>query len=219
MKTLKRVSTFGDRLKEYRENNTLTLADVEKLTQIPAQTLNRYELKQRAPKVDVANDIADKLNINPVWLSGYDVPINKNNQIYSSFDNIIPIKTKKLPLLGEIACGEPVFAETNIEMYVDVENNLQADFCLVCKGDSMIGARIHNGDLVFIKKQPMVENGEIAAVIVENDATLKRVFFDKENGKLVLSAENPAFAPLVFVGEELNQIHILGKAVAFQSNL
>ena len=124
---------------------------------------------------------------------------------------------RRLPILGEIACGTPIFAEENIDGYASPCYGISADFCLFAKGDSMIGARIHEGDLVFIKKQPRVENGEIAAVLVEDCATLKRVYLYPEEEKLVLAPENPKYKPLVFVGQELSEIQILGKAVAFQS--
>lgn len=138
---------------------------------------------------------------------------------FTQFDNISPIQTQRLPLLGEIACGKPIFCDENRESYVEVGTNIRADFCLRAKGDSMINARICDGDIVFIRQQPMVENGDIAAVVIDNEATLKRVYFDKENGKLVLQAENPKYSPLVYIGEELNNIHILGKAIAFESDL
>ena len=83
----------------------------------------------------------------------------------------------------------------------------------------MIGARIFDGDIVFIRAQDMVENGEIAAVVIEDEATLKRVYFYPEKSKLILSPENPKYEPLVFIGEELNAVKILGKAVAYQSRL
>ena len=83
----------------------------------------------------------------------------------------------------------------------------------------MTGARIYNGDLVFIRCQSAVDNGDIAAVIIEDEVTLKRVYYYPEKQKLVLSPENPAYAPLVFIGSEINDIHILGKAIAFQSRL
>ena len=99
--------------------------------------------------------------------------------------------------------------------------NIKADFCLRASGDSMIGARILDGDIVFIRKQDMVENGEIAAVVVnnENEATLKRFFYYKERSMLILKAENPQYEDLIFQNEELNQVHILGKAIAFQSDV
>lgn len=134
-------------------------------------------------------------------------------------DNIFPLQLKKIPMLGEIACGKPIFANEDRESYVIAGTDVKADFCLQCKGDSMINARIHDGDIVFIRQQPMVNNGEIAAVIIDDTATLKRVFYYPDKGKLVLQAENPNYEPLVYVGEELNTIRILGKAIAFQSDI
>lgn len=144
---------------------------------------------------------------------------SNDENIFSQFDNLSPIHTQRLPLLGEIACGEPIFCDEDRESYVEVGTNIRADFCLRAKGDSMVNARICDGDIVFIRQQPMVENGDIAAVIVDNEATLKRVYFDKENSKLVLQAENPKYRPLVYVGDELNNIRILGRAIAFESDL
>lgn len=138
---------------------------------------------------------------------------------YFQYDNIFPIQTKKFPLLGEIACGEPTFADEDKESYVAAGTDIKADFCLKCKGKSMINARIYEGDIVFIRKQAMVENGEIAAVLIENEATLKRVFYYPDKAKLILQAENPSFEPLVYIGEEINHIRILGKAIAFQSDI
>ena len=86
---------------------------------------------------------------------------------------IRPITTRRFPMLGEIACGKPIFADEDHESYVDASSNIDADFCLTAKGDSMTGARINDGDVVFIKQKPIVENGEIAAVIIGDEATLK----------------------------------------------
>lgn len=138
---------------------------------------------------------------------------------YFKYDNIIPVQIKTFPLLGEIACGEPIFANEDRESYIEAGANIKADFCLKCKGDSMINARIYDGDIVFVRKQSMVNNGEVAVVLIEDEATLKRVFYYPDKAKLVLQAENPSFEPLVYIGEEIEQIRILGKAVAFQSDV
>ena len=132
---------------------------------------------------------------------------------------ILLIKKKRLPLLGSIACGEPVFASEEWEGWVEASDDLNADFCLKAKGDSMINARIYDGDIVFIRKQSMVKNGQIAAVLIDNEATLKRMYYDHENNIVQLVAENPSFPPLVYAGEKLNEIRVLGLAVAFQSTL
>jgi len=133
--------------------------------------------------------------------------------------NIIPLpKTYTVPLLGIIACGDPILAEQNIIDQVPVPESVKgADFALQCKGDSMIGARIYDGDIVYIRQQPTVDNGQIAAVLIDNEATLKRVYAYPD--KLVLSPENPAYPPFVYSGEELENIRIIGLAVAFLSKV
>jgi repressor LexA len=120
-------------------------------------------------------------------------------------------------VLGDIACGMPIYADEKHESFVSVSDKFDADFCLTARGDSMIGARIYDGDIVFIRSQSTVENGEIAAVILGDEATLKRVYYYPDEEKLILSPENPKYAPLVYIKNELNDIKILGKAVAFQS--
>lgn len=124
---------------------------------------------------------------------------------------------RKVPLLGAIACGTPILATENLDGYVNMPESIHADFCLKCKGDSMTGARIMDGDLVFIRQQPDVDNGEIAAVIIDDEATLKRVY--KSTNKIILQPENPRYEPFLFVGEELSRIRIIGKAVAFLSGV
>lgn len=117
-------------------------------------------------------------------------------------------------MLGKIACGEPIFADEEHETYVEIDESYGADFCLTAQGDSMINAGIENGDTVLIREAPIVDNGEIAAVIIDDEATLKRVYYYKGENKLVLQAENPRYSPFVYLNEELETIRIIGKAVA-----
>lgn len=124
-------------------------------------------------------------------------------------------KTVKRPLVGSIACGDPITAEENIEDYVDVPENVQCDFCLRCKGDSMIDAGIHDGDIVYIHIQPEVENGQIAAVRIDGEATLKRVFWDEQQQVLQLNPCNSSMSPMIFTGSVLETVHIEGKAVGY----
>ena len=174
-----------------------------------------YEAKQNA-----IHALSKALNVSEGWLMGFDVPMERNpSSDMLVFDNIFPIGTKRHPLLGDIACGQPILATEQFESYVIAGADITADFCLRCKGDSMKNARIHDGDIVFVRKQPMVENGEIAAVVIDNEATLKRVYYHQADGVLTLVSENPAFPPLVYTGNELNKVIILGKAVAFQSDV
>ncbi|MCD8331513.1 MAG: hypothetical protein LUB63_03135 [Oscillospiraceae bacterium] len=129
--------------------------------------------------------------------------------------NLIPLRPmKQIPLVGQIACGTPILAEQNIIDYVDLPHHISADYALTCKGDSMIGVGVQDGDLVYIRQQEQVENGQIAAVTVDQDeATLKRFYLKKNI--LSLIAENPQYEPQIFVGEEINRVKIEGLAVAF----
>lgn len=179
-------------------------------------TLSEWCSGKKYPRIDKIELLANYFNVPKSALIEEQT---SDFNIFSQFDNISPIRTQRIPLLGEIACGEPIYCDEDRESYVEVGADIRADFCLRAKGDSMINARICDGDIVFIRQQPMVENGEIAAVIIDNEATLKRVYYYREDGKLVLQAENPKYSPLVYVGEELNTIRILGKAIAFESNL
>lgn len=129
--------------------------------------------------------------------------------------NAVAIETQEVPLVGAIAAGQPIFAHEDFECYVEAGANIRWDFALRVKGDSMINARIFCGDIVFIRQQPDVDNGQIAAVMIDEEATLKRVY--KYPDMLVLRSENPNFPELVYKGEELEYVRILGKAVAFQA--
>lgn len=121
----------------------------------------------------------------------------------------------KVPLIGTIACGAPILAEEHIEGYVNIPKHISADFALTCKGDSMSGARIFDGDIVYIRQQDTVDNGQIAAVLIDGEATLKRVKIYDDH--IVLEPENPHFRPLTYWAEEMNSVRILGRAVAFTS--
>ena len=125
-------------------------------------------------------------------------------------------RTKKIPILGEIACGVPIYAEETYNDYVEVDEDIKVDFALRTKGDSMIGDNIVDGDVVLVKKVSMVEPHEIAVVIINDEATLKRVKYDRENNIVMLIASNYNIAPIIYSGEELEQINILGKVVLLQ---
>lgn len=201
---------FGNKLRKIRQEKKMSQEELAKLLNTSKQVISRYENNQRSPKITKVAEIADKLNI------PFEVLVDKKTEINP---DILPIKTQKIPLLGEIACGNPIFASEERESYVEVGTDIKADFCLKARGDSMINARIMDGDIVFIRQQNIVNNGEIAAVIIDDSATLKRVFYNRGEQKLVLNAENPKYPPLVYVGEELEKVNILGKAIAFQSDI
>ncbi|MPM82482.1 LexA repressor [bioreactor metagenome] len=126
-----------------------------------------------------------------------------------------PPRWVKKPLLGSIACGVPILAQENIEDYILVPENIHCDFLLRCKGDSMINARILDGDIVMIRHQEDVENGEIAAVRIDGEVTLKRVY--KHPGMVQLMPENPVYPPMIYNNGNCSEISIVGKAIAFLS--
>ena len=208
-------SIVAARMKSRREELGLTLDDIALEIGVARSTIQRYENGTIGRlKLPVIEAIANVLKVDPSWLIGKSdtrdiatAPLPKN---------IIPLpKMNLIPLLGTIACGEPILAQENLEGEVAMPEHVTADFALRCKGDSMIGARIYDGDIVYIKQQPSVANGEIAAVLIGEEATLKRVYVYPD--KLVLSPANPAFEPFVYSGSEIESIRILGKAVAFTS--
>lgn len=208
--------TIGERIKQRRIELGLSADQVAEKLNVDRSTIFRYE-RGAISKVptDTLAKLAQILYTSPTYLMGLSDDANRALKV----DNIYQIEIRKFPLLGEIACGEPVFANEDRESYVVAGADIKADFCLKCKGNSMINARIHDGDIVFVRKQSTVDNGEIAAVLIENEATLKRVFYYPDKAKLVLQAENSSFEPLVYIGEEIERIEILGKAVAFQSDI
>ncbi len=217
------ISTFPDRLKECLENNpSFTATSLADEVGLSKQAISMYISGDRNPKRPTIKVIAEVLNVDEAWLMGYDVPMQRVIQEKThlpNFDNIRPVSLKKFPLLGEIACGKPIFADEDRESYVLAGSDIRADFCLKAKGDSMKNVRILDGDIVFIRRQDMVNNGEISAVIIDDEATLKRVFYYREKDLLILKAENAKFSDLIYSGSELEQIRILGKAVAFQSDV
>lgn len=212
--------TLSERLKRERNKIGLSQKELADKLGMNARTYASYERGERDISTSVLLNICKTLNISSDVLLGND-SLGKTDDDLSSlmekYDNIKPIKLKRFPMLGKIACGEPIFAAEDKESYVMADMDINADFCLTAKGDSMINARIHEGDIVFIKEMPLVENGDIAAVIIDDEATLKRVYYYPDDNMLQLIAENPRYKPLVYQGEELNHIRILGKAVYFMS--
>ena len=171
--------------------------------------------KGARPNGKTLKKLAEYFGVSVSQLTGDDT----QDTTLPAFDNIFPITRTRYPLLGDIACGEPIYADEHRESYIMSGTEIQADFCLRAKGDSMTGARILDGDIVFIRSASMVENGAIAAVIIGDEATLKRVYWYPEEKRLRLQAENPAYRTMEFIGPELDTVRILGRAVAFQSDV
>ena len=152
-----------------------------------------------------------------IWQEEEDEIVEENEPSLPVHPDILPMTRQRIPLIGSIACGEPIFADEDMSASIAVDHPVDCDFALRCRGDSMIGARILDGDVVFIRKQDVVDDGSIAAVLIDDDATLKRVYH-LADGRVELRAENPKFAPIVIGGEnETRMCRIIGKAVGFMS--
>lgn len=200
----------GERIKKRREQIGLTQVALADMIGESKQTIYKYEtgIVTNIPS-DKIELIAKALRVQPEWIMGW--TDTESTEIPPGFEP--PPKMRKVPLIGEIACGEPILAEQNIEDYLDVPEEVHCDFLLRCKGDSMIDAGIQSGDVVFVRIQETVENGEIAAVRIGDEATLKRVYWDGDT--LMLMPANNAYAPKSFRGEEINDVHIEGKAIGY----
>lgn len=205
---------IGERIKMLRKQHGLTQKELaERCGYSSLTTINKIELGINTVPLSTVEKIAKVFNVSPSYLMGWD------DKEILKYENVSPIAKQKIPLLGSIACGQPIYASEDRESYVEVGTEIKADFCVKAQGDSMINARIKNGDIVFIKQQPMVENGEIAAVLIDDSVTLKRVYYESNKQKIILNAENPKYQPMIYDGSDLEKIKILGKAVAFESDI
>lgn len=205
--------TTGERMKQRRKEIGLSAEKIAERLGVSPATIYRYEKGdiEKVP-VDIFAELAKILQTTPAYLMGWEEkPEPKKPTIPPGFEPMPEMDW--VPLVGSIACGEPITAEQNIEKMVDVPEYIRCDFSLTCHGDSMVDAGIHDKDVVYIRIQPEVENGEIAAVRIDGEATLKRVYYNP--GTLTLMPANPAYAPMVYTGSQLEEVHIEGKAVGW----
>lgn len=207
---------IGDRIKQRRAELGLSVDDLAAKIGKSRATIYRYENGdiENMP-TPILEPLAKALDTTPADLMGW----KETTSTLPAYPNIHPIGTVRLPVLGGIACGVPRYASEDRESYTLAGTDIHADFCLIAHGDSMTGARINDGDIVFIRKQDIVENGEIAAVVIGDEATLKRFFYYREKELLILRAENPKYPDLIYTGAELEAVHVLGLAIAFQSDV
>ena len=203
--------TIQEKCVSLMKEKGITYAELDRRTSYTRSTLQRYFTDpNKEITVEMIQELAPIFEVDAKWLAGW-------SDDSLSYKNIIPIKKKSVPMLGDIACGEPSFADHQYNTYVEADDNINADFCLRCKGDSMIGDGINDGDIIFIRKQDSVENGEIACVIIDDEATLKHVYISDSN--ITLIASNTNYAPMVYGEHDAGTIKILGKAVALSRTL
>lgn len=207
---------MNQRIKERRLALNMTQEELAHKLGMQKSAIAKYESgRVENIKRSVLAKMAELLEYSPAYLMGWD---DEEPQI-PQLPNVFPITKKRIPLLGQIACGEPIFCNEDRECYIVAGTDVRADFCLKARGDSMTGARIMDGDIVFIRKDAEIVNGQIYAVEIDDEATLKRVYYDETAQELRLLAENPKYPTMVYSGERLAHVHVLGKAIAFQSDV
>lgn len=219
-----KYSETARRLSSALNKRNMRAQDLANATGLNKASISQYVNGSHAPSNISAGKMAKVLNVSPLWLMGFDVPereeksdsLSRTPEDYG-LTRLSDVHKKPIPMLGTVACGTPIFANEEHDSYVLADEDIDADYCLTAKGDSMINARIYDGDLIFVKQCSHVENGEIAVVAIGDEVTLKRVYFYPETSTLQLIAENPKYAPLIYRDDELDGVYVIGKALFFQS--
>lgn len=198
------MNTLGDRMRILRSGRGLTQQDVAAALNVSRSAVAMWERNEREPNLETLAALARLL----------DVPLSAlvEREEAPLPAGLRPVRTKRVPLLGAIAAGEPIFAAEQHETYVDVGGSVHADFALEVKGSSMEPV-YKDGDVVYIRSQDDVRDGQVAAVVVDDSATLKRVYHLPVGVQLM--PLNPAFAPMLFTPENSDSVRILGLAVGY----
>ncbi len=208
------MANFGSILKNLRTSRGITQGELATMLDVSRSTVGMYETGGREPDFETMEAIADIFNVDMDYLMGR-TQVERKHPITPPAQEIPPgfqpmPAMAEVPLVGRIACGTPITAEENVERMVCVPAKWRATFTLTCEGSSM-EPKIHDGDLVAIRSQPTVENGEVAAVRIDGEATLKRVYLHENF--IELRAENPDYTSIILTKEEMNTVTIEGKAV------
>ena len=205
---------LGDKLKKIRIDKNMSMEELKNLLNnkydlnISKSMISRWENGKSEPINTYLSAYAKEFNLDMNDLLDIDLSEIEGIKIIKKFANV--------PLLGEIACGEPIFCQRNYDGYFQIDEDLdKPDFCLTARGESMIDVGIHDGDLIFMKQTPTVENGKIAAVIIDEDVTLKR--FYKKDHEIILQPENKAYSPIILRENDGQNIKIIGEMIGMYS--
>lgn len=202
----------GQYIKHLRINNGYSQEELGQLLGVKRAAVQKWESGMvQNLKRDIVKKMSEIFSVSPSSFIDPDFTANVEN-------GILPVTVKTIPLFTEISCGEPIYSNEDIKCYVPVGENVEADFCVIANGDSMTGARINDGDVIFVKKVNEISDGDIAAVWIDGEgALLKRVYI--QNGVMSLVSENPKYPPRIYPAERAQEVRLLGKAIAFQSNI
>lgn len=194
----------GNNIKKYRTIRNYSLQDLAERVGLTKKTIQRYENGEIKIDMDRLLDVAEALEVEvPQLIEGAESFIGVD---------LTELDTVKIPVVGRVVCSEGMCAIEEIERYEDTPRNWVRSgdcFYVIAQGDSMINARIYDGDLLLIEKQNDVEDGDIAAVVIDNQISIKKVF--KTDGMLILQSENPKYGPIFKTEENKDSIFILGK--------
>lgn len=208
-----KVTTFKERFSELFDESEQTTAELAARLHVSKQTLSAWRLGVRSPKEPTIIAIARYFNVDEMWLMGFNVEKEAKHPQSALPADIVPIKMAqiyRLPILGAVAAGEPVYEE---EFYgVGVDSPVKADYALRIKGDSMEPLYL-DGDIVFIRKIDAVREGTIAVVLVDNEVCLKRVYFVSNGVQLI--SENPRYPPMICTVPEHDNIRVMGIVVGY----
>ena len=210
------MAQLSDMLTYLRKRKGLSQQELANTLKISRSAIGMYETGKREPDLETLEVFADFYNVDMNTLTGK-APVKK--QTNKLPDTSVPVDfshLKRIPILGRIAAGAPIYAEENIEGYTFTDLNGGAEyFALRVRGDSMNAVRIYDGDLVIVRMQDIVENGEIAAVLIEQEATLKRFSRSGDIVTLMPQSTNPEHKPLVYNLKDTS-VKILGLVVQVQ---
>jgi len=200
--------SIAENIKRIRTEHGLSQAELGKIAGVSDKAVSTWELGIKTPRMGAVEKMANYFGIAKSAIVDDVQSTSATSAVPPGFQPMPEMDM--VPLVGRIACGTPITAEQNVERIVCVPSKWRSTFTLTCKGDSM-EPRIHDGDLVAIRKQPEVENGEIAAVRIGEEATLKHVYLHENF--IELRPENPAFNSIILSREDMNDVVIEGKAV------
>ena len=222
--------TIFERIRYLRRQKGMSQEELAKLVGYEGRSaISKVESGERDISQSMIAKYASALGVSPTYLlfgEESDSPAPDGDAIdLSKLKNVRRINPRRFPLLGKIACGQPILAVEEHDSYITADRDIDADFCVIAKGDSMRQSRICDGDTVFIRRMQAV--GEIrnvaaagvVAIIIDDEVTLKRVYYNKDNDTLILADDNSKRPPILLNGSEIDNLNCIGRAVCFMSLL
>lgn len=207
-----KISTFSERFRQLIEESGKNQTVIAEEFGMSKQALSTWVNGTASPKKPTLLTIAAHFGVNVAWLMGFDVPRNITTAAAPARRNIIETRPYTVPMLGNVAAGQPIYAPEDYEARVPVTNGIKCDFAMCVKGDSMT-PYLHDGDVIFVREQPDVDDGRIAVVFIGDEALIKHVY--KTQNGLTLVSDNPDYPPIYVDPDDCETTRIAGKPVAY----